>query len=122
MGFADTAKPIAHPDDAHEPARGRHATRPGEVPGQGWLDVLARTKQQISEDNLSIVAAGVAFYGFVAVVPSLAAIIAVYGLVSDPSQGVKQVEALAHVLPGEVLPLLRDQMLRITSNTHAAGI
>jgi membrane protein len=114
-------KPQAQPHELHERGRGRHAHKPTEIPGKGWLDVLTRTKQQISEDNLSVVAAGVAFYGFVAMVPALAAIIAIYGLVSDPSQVAKQIESLATVLPGEVLPLLREQMLRITSNQGAAG-
>lgn len=119
----DTAeKPSASSHEAHEPGRGRHAEKPSELPKAGWLDVLARTKQQISEDNLSIVAAGVAFYAFVAVVPALAATIAIYGLVSDPAQVAQHFESLARVLPGEVLPLLREQMERIASNDQAAGI
>jgi membrane protein len=116
------AKPDARPQDAHEPGRGRNADKPTEVPKKGWLDILSRTKQQLGEDNLTIVSAGVAFYGFVAVVPALAALVAIYGLVADPSQVGDQVTALATVLPGEALPLLRDQMIRITANDEAAGI
>lgn len=122
MGAVATDKPRARPEDAHQPGRGRNAEKPTEVPKAGWLDILARTKQQLGEDNLTIVAAGVAFYGFVAVVPALAATIAIYGLVADPSRVADQVAALATVLPGEVLPLLREQMQRITANHGAAGI
>jgi membrane protein len=86
------------------------------------LDILARTKQQLGEDNLTIVAAGVAFYGFVAVVPALAATVAIYGLMADPSKVADHIEALGSVLPGEVLPLIRDQMVRITANGKANGI
>ncbi len=118
----DTEKPTAAPDDAHERGRGRNAQTPTDIPKQGWLDVLSRTKQQLTEDNLSVVAAGVAFYGFVAVVPALAATIAIYGLVADPSQVTEQITAMGKVLPGEALPLLREQMIRITSNDQAAGI
>src|SRR5262245_11868751 len=78
-------KPDATPAEAQEHGRGRHARKPSDVPPTGWLDILARAKQQIAEDNLSIVAAGVAFYAFLAVVPTLAATIAVYGLIADPS-------------------------------------
>lgn len=122
MAFASNAKPTAPAHEFHERGHGRHAETPSEVPARGWLDILARTRQQIAEDNLSIVAAGVAFYGFVAVVPALAAVIAIYGLVSNPASVAQQIEALARVLPGEVLPLLREQMLRITSNESAAGL
>ena len=122
MAFISTTRPIADHDDAHEHGRGRNATRPSEVPTAGWLDILTRTKQQLGEDNLSIVGAGVAFYGFVAVVPALAATVALYGLVADPAQVADQVTSLATVVPGEALPLLKEQMIRITSDNHAAGI
>jgi membrane protein len=117
-----TAKPDARPQDAHEPGRGRNAVTPTDVPTAGWLDILARTKQQLGEDNLTIVAAGVAFYGFVAVVPSLAALVSFYGLVADPSKVGEQITSLATVVPDEVMPLLREQMIRITTNNQAAGI
>jgi membrane protein len=76
----------------------------------------------VGEDNLTIVSAGVAFYGFVAVVPALVAVVAIYGLMADPSQVSQQVEKLATVLPGEALPLLREQMVRISGNDDAAGL
>lgn len=118
-----TDKPTASPhEEAQVRGRGRHAEKPSDVPKAGWLDILARTQQQLSEDNLTIVAAGIAFYGFVAVVPALAALIAIYGLVADPSQVAAQISSLAAVVPGEVLPMLEEQMKRITSNSQAAGI
>src|SRR5688572_19995409 len=117
-----TDKPEARPADAHESGHGRNATTPSEVPREGWLDILSRTKQQFAEDNLAIVAAGVGFYGFVAVVPALAATVSIYGLVADPSNIGDQITSLATVLPEEVMPLLREQMIRITSNSQAAGI
>lgn len=122
MSLASAAKPVASEKDAHQRGRGRNATGPASMPWSGWLDILTRTKQQLEEDNLTIVAAGVAFYGFVAVVPALAATVAIYGLVADPSQVTDQITSLATVLPGEALPLLRDQMIRITSDNQAAGI
>ena len=122
MATASTTKPEARPQDAHDQGRGRNARKPSEVPKEGWLDILARTKQQVGEDNLSIVAAGVGFYGFVAVVPSLAALVSIYGLVADPSSVGEQIASLASVLPNEVLPMIQEQMLRITTDNQAAGI
>lgn len=122
MQAASLDKPLASSAEAHQQGRGRHADKPTDVPKAGWLDILSRTKQQISEDNLSIVAAGVAFYGFLAVVPALAALIALYGLIADPAQIGHHIEVLARVLPGEALPLLQEQMARITSHGQTAGI
>jgi membrane protein len=112
---------VPPPEAAREHNRGRHADAPTEVPPKGWLDILTRTKNQVAEDNLSIVAAGVAFYGFVAVVPALAALIALYGLISDPVRVAEHITALAQVIPQEVMPLLEEQMTRIASNEQAAG-
>jgi membrane protein len=107
---------------AHEVDRGRQADEPTDVPPKGWKDVLWRTKQQLDEDNLSIVAAGVAFYAFLAVVPALAVAIAIYALVADPANLSEQLNALARVVPGEVMPLLEEQMKRIAENNTAASI
>lgn len=92
------------------------------MPSRGWLDIFSRTGARISSDSISIVAAGVAFYGFVALVPALAATIGIYGLVSDPAQVGEQVTAFARLLPREVLPILEQQLKRISSDTSAAGL
>lgn len=110
-----------HSRDADENDRGRHASAPTEVPAAGWRDILTRTKNQLAEDNLTIVAAGVAFYAFVAVVPALGAMIAIYGLVADPAQVTANLQSLSRVLPAEVMPLLQEQMNRIVQNSDAAG-
>ena len=121
MPLAERGKPEAPADDAHEPGRGRHAEEPHQLPARGWLDILSRTGKRISTDNATIVAAGVAFYAFVAVVPALAATIGIYGLISDPGAVSRQITSFAGVLPHEVLPLIEQQLKRISSNTGAAG-
>jgi membrane protein len=119
----DSAKPESHPQDAaREGGHGRDAEKPTEVPKAGWLDVLTRTKQQISEDNLPIVGAGVAFYAFVAVVPALVVFIALYGLIADPATVSQHISSLAETVPGEVMPLLEEQMNRIASTPQSASV
>lgn len=102
--------------------RGREATSPTQVPKKGWLDVLWRAKQQLEEDNVSIVAAGVAFYSFVAVVPTLAVILGIYGLIADASDISRHLDLLSRIVPAEAMPLLQDQVQRIATNNTAAGI
>ncbi|MFL5092145.1 MAG: hypothetical protein ACJ8D7_17440, partial [Xanthobacteraceae bacterium] len=48
---------------AREPGRGRDATAPWQIPWAGWKDVFWRSYEQIGEDRLLAVAAGVVFYG-----------------------------------------------------------
>ena len=106
------------PDDRH----GRTADSPSQLPKKGWLDILARTKKELAQDNLSIVAAGVAFYCFLAFIPALGAVISIYALVADPAQVSQHLESLAQVMPSEILPMLREQMTRLAEANQAAGV
>ena len=58
---------------AGERGRGRHAKAPWQIPWKGWKDIFWRTYQQIGEDRLLAVAAGVVFYGLLAVFPAVTA-------------------------------------------------
>ena len=64
-GSTDEPRVVQH-KRAHEPGRGRHAEAPWQIPLRGWKDILWRTYQQIGEDRLLAVAAGVVFYGLLA--------------------------------------------------------
>lgn len=115
---------MASPKDKPSPSehdRGREAHKPTDIPARGWNDIVRRTFQQLSEDNLSIVAAGVAFYAFTATVPALAAMIATYALIADPATVTGHIESFAGVLPDQTRPLLHDQLTRLSSNDNAAG-
>lgn len=105
----------------HGDERGRSADSPAQVPAKGWKDIFKRTFQQIGEDNLSIVAAGVAFFAFLAIVPAMASVIAIYGFVADPATVSQHLDTLRRVVPAEAMPLLQEQLERITQNNPAAG-
>ena len=120
--FRDHRDHSANESPAKEDRHGRRAESPGELPKQGWLDILTRTKKELAQDNLSIVAAGVAFYCFLAFIPALGAVISIYALVADPAQVSQHLESLAQVMPGEIMPMLREQMSRLTEENQAAGI
>ena len=100
--------------DGTQNAHGRQATRPREVPARGWLDVLKRTRQGIRDTNASIVAAGVAFYGFLALVPALIAVVAIYGLVANPADVKDQITSFASAAPRDAQRLLSNQLSSIT--------
>jgi uncharacterized BrkB/YihY/UPF0761 family membrane protein len=58
---------------------GRSADKPSEIPPQGWFAIAKRTWTEVQKDNVGIVAAGVAFYFFLALVPLLAAAVLTTG-------------------------------------------
>jgi membrane protein len=89
---------------------GRHADDPRELGGHGWKAVLLRTKEQFKSDNVTILAAGVAFYLLLALMPALVAVLAVYGLVSDPSDVGRHLNEFAAALPTDMRNLLEEQL------------
>jgi membrane protein len=93
--------------------RGRRAARPGEVPIRGWKDVAIRTWREMKRDNVPLLAAGVAFYGLLALVPTLVAFVSTYGLVADPSQVQRNVDDALAAAPAEVRDLVESQLQKI---------
>lgn len=89
--------------------RGRHATKPEQIPKLGWLDILFRVKQQVSRDNTALIAAGVAFYGLLALFPAIVSIISIWALMFDTQQITQQIAAISRVLPPEAAELVRQQ-------------
>ena len=89
---------------------GRSADHPLAMPVGGWWAIAKRTYRQASEDNLGLIAAGVAFYGFLALVPVLGALVLTVGLVFDPAVIVRQFAGVAPSLPTEVAKLIAAQL------------
>jgi membrane protein len=101
-------------------ARGRAADTPRRIPAAGWRDVLWRTKNEMSRDNLSLVAAGVAFYALLAIFPAIAATISIYGLVADPQTIEQQLAATSEILPEQARSMIQQQLTRIASAAPTA--
>ena len=99
---------------------GRSADTPSEVPAEGWRDVARRVKAEVKEDHVTLTAAGVAFFGFLAVIPGLVALVSVYGLFGDPDTVAERVEDLAGTLPEEARDLLVEQLVAITGSSSSA--
>ena len=81
----------------------------------------SKLPERIREHNLTLVAAGVAFYGFLALVPALIAFVSIYGLVANPEDVTRQVEDLGSSLPAEVQDFLVFQLTSIV-NASGAGV
>jgi membrane protein len=95
-------------------AAGREADRPSEIPPRGWFAVLKRVKAEVKEDNVTLLAAGVAFYAMLAIFPAIIAVVTVYGMVADPAQVQSQVGEFAKSLPSGADQLLTGQLKSVT--------
>lgn len=98
-------------------ATGRTANSPLQIPARGWKEVAVRTWKQSSEDNVGLVAAGVAFYGFLALVPLLGAIVLTYGIVADPQTVVSNVKSLTSLVPQDAAKLIGQQLMSVVQTS-----
>jgi membrane protein len=103
------------PDDATWP--GHDARSALHIPLAGWKQIVARVWRSIGDDDVSLMAAGLAFYGMFAVVPALIAAITLYGLVSDPQQVQALVDVVTEQVSGGVAQVLHDQLTQIVSTS-----
>jgi membrane protein len=104
--FAMAAKRKTDQRRARQTGRGREAESPRQIPAAGWKDTGRRVWQSIGEDHISLVAAGTAFFGLLAIFPALTAFVSIYGLVADPAMVQSQVAALRGVAPDAAVEII----------------
>ena len=104
----------------NERIHGRFARGPQEIPKRGWIDIAKRVSNEISKDNVSIIAAGITYFAFLAIFPAIAAIIALYGLFVDPQTVQQQFSALAQLLPDQVAQMIKAQLSEVISSSPTA--
>lgn len=105
--------------------RGRLAQFPWEISLSGWYDIVLRIKEDLINNNVSIIAAGVAFYAFLSLFPALLAIVSLYGMIADPTDVQQQFANYSGMLPTEAQLLISQQLQRITAHaasTMSAGV
>lgn len=72
---------------------------------------------RLNRVDLSLISAGVAFFGFLSVFPAMAAVITIWGFASDPTVIRAQLDMVADYLPADAHLLLSGQVERLLATT-----
>ena len=96
--------------DAKVGAKPKGASTQGEVKPAALFQIAKNVVLRIGKDNLTLVAAGVAFYAMLAIFPAIAAFVSIYGLFADPHAVEQQVSGLTSLLPADSLKILTDAL------------
>lgn len=91
---------------------------------EGW-QVLKDTWAESSNDNVSLIAAGTAFWGFAAIAPILAATVLTYGIFATPEVVTANIRSLFGVLPRDAAALIADQLsgvVKTSSGKKGGGL
>jgi membrane protein len=117
MGLTLVGVALRRAEGSAAPAatHGRQAEWPSEIPARGWWDIVKRVWTRVGEDNVSMMAAGVAFYALLSLFPGLTALISLYALVADPAQVESFVSSMQGILPDEALKLIATQTDQLLS-------
>lgn len=95
----------------------RTADHPWTILRHDWKGVLKATWAGGQADNLSLIAAGTAFWGFAAIAPVLAAVVLSYGLFASPETVTHNIRELFGVLPRDAASLIADQLGAVTKTS-----
>ncbi len=114
----DEPRALQH-ERAREAGRGRHAASPWQIPWQGWKDILWRVYAQINDHRILAVAAGVVFYGLLALFPAVTAFVSFYGLFADGSTISQHLSIAAGILPGGAVDIIQEPIGRIVAKGPA---
>lgn len=78
-----------------------------------WWAITKRTYTEFSNDRILLIAAGITFYGLLALFPALTALVSIAGIIIDPNTITDQLRNLSGVVPEAALNIVGDQMQRI---------
>ena len=84
----------------------------------GWIPVLRALPDRIGDHNVTVMTAGIAFYGLLAMVPTLVATVSIYGLVyrGETERIRQQIEDAAGSLDDNTKGFVTDQLQSISTS------
>lgn len=95
---------------------GRVAASTKSRSGRRHLELLKQAFKEFRENNLTTVAAALAYYAFLAIPSVLLVAVGIFGLVSNPSGAASLVDRLSGVMPDQAQQLLKDSLARLTND------
>ncbi len=90
---------------------------------QSFWQFSVRVFTIIGDKQVSLIAAGVAFFGMFAVFPGIAAVIAIFGLLADPIVVSEQLALMEGIIPPDAYDLFAGQIGRLLdAQTNTLGV
>lgn len=102
-------------------ARGARARSPWRIGARGLLEALKRAGLRLLPGEIGLVAAGIAFFGLLALFPGIAALVAIAGILLDPAIVTDELQATLAALPEGAQTILADQVRTVTA-TGESGL
>lgn len=88
----------------------------------GWKRVVLDVKGEVERDQLTVLAAGLAFYAILSVFPMILAIVSIYGLFAPPEAIQRHLAAVFDVMPAAAAELVRGQVEELVQSRAQLGL
>ena len=95
------------------------ARSPLEFSARDWWRIIKNTVRETDDDNVAVVAAGVAFFCLLAVFPLLTACLSIYGYFADPQKVQDLLYSISALLPADAWAVLDSQINAIVTAPDA---
>ena len=109
-GSAATPRPERDEPILHDPGL-------TDLSGGDWKAIVVRAGKKLFKDNLTDVAAALAYYAFLAIPATLLIAVGVFTLVADANTIESMMTRLEGVVPEQTIELLRDSLNRAIENS-----
>lgn len=93
---------------------------PQEFSLANWWQITKRVMHKVEQDNMSLIAAGVAFYFLLAMFPLLAALVSMYSLFTDQQTLLQHMSLLVGVIPEQSREILEAQIESLLATDNSA--
>lgn len=87
-----------------------------------WISNAKDVMRRIKAHNVVVIAAGIAFYGLLALIPTLVAVVSVYALVTDPADIASQISDLTDNMEESSAMLIQDQLEMSVEDAKGSGV
>ncbi len=96
--------------------------RPWRFSAADWWQVIKRTFVSAQHDNVTVIAAGVAFFSLLATFPLISAALSTFSYFADPGDVDSITDTVAALLPGEAYSIIEAQIVTVLeTDTEALG-
>lgn len=85
-----------------------------------WIEILKAGFARAGAQNMGLIAAGVAFYLFLAMVPLLAAVVMLYGILADPQTVAGHIASLSKELPASAAQIVTGQLESVVESSGSS--
>jgi len=101
------------------PSHDPYAGNPLQILARRWKYIFVGTYRRIDRDRILATAAGVVFYGLLAIFPAITALVSSYGLLADPSTISDNLRSLALMLPKDSFAIVQEEIGRVLAKENS---